>query len=202
MAVMQVIYEQASGDPIGFKQDNGSDSSLPEELGVITVEELPENLAEYRVVDGELVSLTQTQADQKAASEIDADKATAAFEVNRLIGKLRRAFATETAFQAQAYLNKRAEAEAYLALTPPPATLDAFPLLKELTVARGMSAADLAQLWLDTNNEWTPVLNQTEILRDSTVFAINSATNRAEIDAAVAAFNTALNAISTPGDTP
>lgn len=149
------------------------------------------------VLDGEVVSIPVD------ASEILLrDKARSAFEVNNTIGAVRRTIATDTAFQAQAYLNKRAEAEAYLALTPPPATLDAFPLLKELTVARGMSAADLAQLWLDTNNEWTPVLNQTEILRDSTVFAINSATTRAEIDAAVAAFNTALNAISTPGETP
>lgn len=202
MAVMQVIYELASGDPIGFKQDSGSDSSLPDGLGAIGVEALPEDLAEFRVVDGELVPLTQAQSDQRATAELDAEKATAAFEVNRHIGKFRLAIATDIAFQAEAYRNKRAEAQAYLALTPAPLTLDAFPLLKELTVARGMSAADLAQLWLDTNDDWTPVLNQTEIIRDAAVFAIKAATDRAGIDAAIAAFNAALTALSTPGGTP
>jgi len=131
---------------------------------------------------------------------LDWHKTQAVSKVNETVGAARRKIATDTAFQSQAYLNKRTEAGAYLALSPPPATLDDFPLLRELTVARGMSAADLAQLWLDTNDDWTPILNQTEILRDSTVFAVKSATSRAEIDAAVAAFNTALMALSNPGE--
>lgn len=149
------------------------------------------------VVGGEVVPIPVDTAET-----LRKEKARATFEVNTAVGAARRAFATDTAFQAQAYLNKRAEAEAYLAMTPPPASLDAFPLLKDLTAARGMSAADLAQLWLDTNDEWTPVLNQTEIIRDAAVFAIKSATDRAGIDAAIAAFNAALTALSTPGGTP
>lgn len=147
------------------------------------------------VVNGAVVPIAVDAADI-----LDRAKARAAFDVNTAIGAARRSIATDTAFQAQAYLNKRAEAEAYLALTPPPATLDAFPLLKELTVARSMSAADLAQLWLDTNEDWTPVLNRSEILRDKTIFAIKSASTQADIDAAVAAFQSGLTALSTTGE--
>lgn len=129
-------------------------------------------------------------------------KRQAVAQVASQIGEVRRSFATDTSFQAEAYREKRIEAQAYLALKPAPATLDAFPLLKELTVARGMTAADLAQLWLETNDDWIPVLKQTEIIRDAAVFAIKAATDRAGIDAAIAAFNAALTALSTPGGTP
>jgi hypothetical protein len=124
-------------------------------------------------------------------------KAEAISRVNDAIGAARCAIATDTAFQSEAYRNKRSEAKAYLALTPPPASLDAFPLLKALTVVRGMSAADLAQLWLDTNDDWTPVLNQTETIRDSAVFAIKAAPTRAGIDAALTDFHAALAVFST-----
>ena len=124
---------------------------------------------------------------------LDWHKAQALDQVNTEVGAARRAFATETSFQSQAYLNKRQEAKAYLETTP--ATLDDFPLLKELTVVRGMSAADLAQLWLDTNDDWTPVLNQTEIIRDKAVFAIKAATTRAEIEQTLTDFQSEITAM-------
>ena len=129
----------------------------------------------------------------KISPPLDWHKAQALSQVNDETGAVRRSFATETSFQSQAYLNKRQEAVAYLETTP--ATLDGFPLLKELTVVRGMSAADLAQLWLDTNDDWTPVLNQTEIIRDKAAFAIKAATTRAEIEQVFTDFQSEITAM-------
>ena len=124
---------------------------------------------------------------------LDHHKAVAIAEVTTQTGKLRLEYATDGPFQSIAYQLKRDEAAAYLALDPLPADLTGFPLLAGITVLRGMTAAGLATLWINTNDERTPVLKQTEIVRDGAVFAIKSATTRSEIDAVMADFESALS---------
>lgn len=124
---------------------------------------------------------------------LDFHKVQALKEVTETIGATRRALATDTAFQSEAYRLKRAEAEAYLAEQP--ATLDGYPLLAEIAPARGLTPAQMAQTWLDTNTDWEPVLITTEAIRDRASFAIKSATTRAEITTALDAFKASVAAI-------
>lgn len=125
---------------------------------------------------------------------LDFHKAQALKEVTETIGSTRRALATDTAFQSEAYRLKRAEAEAYLAEQP--ATLDGYPLLAEIAPARGLTSTAMAQTWLDTNTAWEPFLIATESIRDRASFAIKSATSRSEVDAAVSAFKNEMEALS------
>lgn len=127
---------------------------------------------------------------------LENDKAKAVAGVNAAIASVRRTFATDIAFQQEAYYKKRAEAEGYLALNPPPATLNDFPLLKEITVIRSMTAVDLANLWITTNDTWGPILNATEVVRERALVAIAAAASRADIAAALAQFDTDLAALS------
>lgn len=122
---------------------------------------------------------------------LDFHKAQALKEVTETIGAARRALATDTAFQSEAYRLKRAEAEAYL--SEQPATLDGYPLLAEIAPARGLTPAAMAQVWLDTNTDWEPVLITTEAIRDRASFAIKSATTRVEITAALDTFHVSLS---------
>lgn len=133
---------------------------------------------------------------------LDFHKQKAVQVVTDAIGAVRLSRATDGPFQSIAYQRKREEAAQYLSTVPAPSDLSGFPLLAGITVLRGMSAFDLATLWLTTNNDhWTPFLDETEVLRDGAMFAIKSASTRAEIDAAVATFQSDLTALSTSGGT-
>lgn len=120
---------------------------------------------------------------------IDHHKAAAIAEITKHTGAVRLKHATDGPFQTVAYELKRDEAAAYLALDPPPADLTGFPLLAGITALRGMTPFDLATLWLETNDGWTPILTATEVVRDGAVFAVKSATTRAGINAALAQFH-------------
>jgi hypothetical protein len=121
------------------------------------------------------------------------DKAEGVAKANAMINAVRQAIATDIAFQDEAYKEKRDEAEAYLASQP--ATLEAFPLLESITVIRGMSAFDLAELWMTTNSDWVPALKTTEIIREKANVAIAAATNRAGVQAAIAQLQADIDAL-------
>lgn len=117
------------------------------------------------------------------AAVLQRSKDEALFKANYDIGILRRSLATDIAFQQEAYYKKRAEAEAYTA--DPSGYPAAFPLLSAISAIRAMTPADLAALWIETaDDKWSPILDQTEIVRERAIVAIAAATDQAGIDAA------------------
>lgn len=125
-------------------------------------------------------------------------KAEARAQVNRAVDAARKAVATDIAFQQEAYYKKRAEAEAYTA--DPSGYPAAFPLLSAISAIRSMTPADLAALWITTADDlWSPILDQTEIVRERAIVAIAAATDRAGIDAAIAQLDADIAAIQGQG---
>ena len=126
---------------------------------------------------------------------LDMIKARVIDEMWRKVSAARLEVATNLPFQNEAYKLKREEAVAFLGISPTPTDLTPYPLLASISVDRGMTPSALAQLWLDNNDDWIPFLKATETLRDGAKFKVNAATTKAEIDAALATFNTTLNTL-------
>lgn len=125
-------------------------------------------------------------------------KAQAVISANAEINALRRSLATDIAFQQEAYYKKQAEAEAFIA--DPTQDMAGLPLLDTISTIRSMTPADLAALWLTTaNDQWGPILNQTEIAREKALVAIESASDRSAIIAALAQLDTDIAAIQSQG---
>lgn len=176
-------------------------SSLSTDVGVdelsaalgsgVGVLEVMEPIRDTRdvVVAGGQVTAVQPEVD------IVRMKTRALVEVNDLTGRTRLARATDGPFQSVAYELKRAEAEIYLSQNPPTDDLSDYPLLRDIAPIRGLSPAQLAQLWIDTNDAWTPVLARTEVIRDGAVFAIKAAVDTAGVKAAVEEFKADIAAI-------
>ena len=112
-------------------------------------------------------------------------RAAAIAEVNQMIGAMRAQYITPIPGQEMLYLAKRAEAAAFLALDPEPATLDALPLLAAEIGITAPSAAELAQIWLNLGALWEGVAAQLEGLRLGAIKAIEEAGDGAAIEAAV-----------------
>lgn len=129
---------------------------------------------------------------------LDFHKAQALAEANASIHVLRRSLATDIAFQQEAYHNKRTEAEAFIA--DPSGYPAGFPLLASIAPIRDMTPADLAALWITTADDlWTPILHQTEIVREKAIVAIAAATDRQAVNAALDQLETDIATIQSQG---
>lgn len=186
---MFAIYETSSGKVLFWKDSTKFTyaqlaAALPSEWGVVETAERLDVPAV--VVEGEVVAAA---VNQNAA--LDREKLRALFELNNSIASVRLQFATDGPFQSVAYELKREEARAYLNQEP-----GTYTLLSNISVIRGMTQEALANLWLTTNDEWLPLLKQTETIRDIASFSIKQATSEVELDLAIATYQTALASLT------
>lgn len=120
-------------------------------------------------------------------------KAGALARINNRIDAVRRSFATDIAFQQEAYYTKRTEAETFLAQTPAPTDLTPYPLLNQIHSIRGLTPTELATLWVTTNDNWKPILDTTEVIRERALVAVlYNATTAEEVTAALSQLETDL----------
>lgn len=161
---------------------------LEQDQGILQVADPVKDTRSVVVVGGQVVTVQP---------EIDLSriKARALVEINDLTGRTRLARATDGPFQTVAYELKRAEADRYLSQAQPPSDLSGYPLLSGIAPLRGLSPTQLAQLWIETNDAWTPVLERTEVIRDGAAFAIKAAADAAGVEAALEKFRAEISAI-------
>ena len=129
-------------------------------------------------------ALAQMRLDEARAGVIDA--------INAAIGTARVRYFTNIAGQEMLYLEKRSEAKAYASLDPEPETLADFPLLAAETGVTAPTAWQLAQIWLNMGAALIAAAAGLERARMTAIMAIEAAADEAAIEAAVAAFRTAI----------
>lgn len=127
-----------------------------------------------------------------AAGHLARAKADAIARVNAAAGTLRGRYITIIPGQEMIYLAKEAEARAYLAETPEPATLDAYPLIAAEVGITAPTPYTLAQTWANMAAIWRGIAAQIETARLGAVAQIEAAPNAGAAydiaDAAAAAF--------------
>lgn len=157
-----------------------------------TIIEWPERIEPrlHRVVDGQVVA--------KPAAELDAVALADAIrranvEIFRAVQGKRREFVTDLPAQVEVYKKKEAEARAYLA-DPSPDMAD-YPRLSDEVGVTAATADDLAALWVAMADAWDAADRAVEKARMVAKVAVASATATADVDAALAALHTALDAV-------
>ncbi|PWE28905.1 hypothetical protein C4N9_08770 [Pararhodobacter marinus] len=129
--------------------------------------------------------LTIETAEQIAATALAEAKAAARATLNAWMTEARRAAITDLPGQDLIYQAKEAEARAYVA-DPSPDLAD-YPLLSAEIGITAPDAAALASLWISLSADWRATAATLEALRMTTGAAIDTATTKTEIAAALAA---------------
>lgn len=140
----------------------------------------------------------------KGSAEIAARKllrarADAADAINARVGTLRRQFVTDIPGQEAIYLEKRAEARAYIAQTiqaGPPSDLAEYPLLAGEVGVTAPDAWQLAQLWLNRAELFRRVGAATETHRLRALAALATAPDHETIETIQTTFTEALSRLS------
>ncbi|MCU0904427.1 MAG: hypothetical protein MUE83_11200 [Tabrizicola sp.] len=130
---------------------------------------------------------------------LDRARAEAVARINAGIADLRRLYFTDITGQDAVYLEKRAEAVAYVAQVNhggPPETLTDYPLLDSEVGVTAPDPWQLAQLWLNRADLFKRIAAATEGHRLRAVNAIAAARDHNRIDNIVQDFNQALNGLS------
>ena len=128
-----------------------------------------------------------------AGAKLAAAQATATLRVNVGAGAVRRAYITDIPGQEMIYLQKEAEAVAWLADDDPdPAD---YPFLSAEVGSTADTLGNVAQVYLNMAALFRQVGAGLEHLRLGAIAAIEGAGTVAEIDAAVAAFESALGSM-------
>lgn len=136
----------------------------------------------------------------RAAGHLAAARRQAVAQVNARAGAIRARIYTDIPGQDALYLEKRAEAQAYVAETrrgAEPASLRDYPLLANEV---GITAPDpwaLAQVWLNRSDQFKRLGAATERLRMQALTAIATAPDEKTIDAIMTNLNEALSGLST-----
>lgn len=127
---------------------------------------------------------------------LDRARAEAVARVNAAIGEIRKRIYTDIPGQDAMYLEKRAEAVAYVAEARgrgEPATLADYPLLANEVGVTAPTPWTLAQLWLNRSDQFKRVGAATESLRMQAQINISAAQNTEALEAIERNFNEALN---------
>jgi hypothetical protein len=140
--------------------------------------------------------ITLTRNAESYNYELDLYKAEAAKTVKSVVGNARLNYITDLPGQDAIYQAKEAEAKAYLAEAAP--VLADYPLLGAETGITAANPTELANLWLTMGNQWRSVAALIEAARMTASGAISGATTAAEIEAALAALDTALAGLPQP----
>ncbi|WP_295080907.1 hypothetical protein [Tabrizicola sp.] len=120
----------------------------------------------------------------------------ASLRINGLAGELRLRIYTDIPGQDALYLEKRAEAVAYVAEARgrgEPASLTNYPLLENELGVTAPTAWTLAQLWLNRSDQFKRVGAATERLRMQALIAIASASSFDALEAIERDFTEALS---------
>jgi hypothetical protein len=141
-------------------------------------------------------------AAQRDAFFLARARAAYADRINTLTDAFRRQFYTSIAGQDALYLEKRAEALAYVRQTDQagePGTLDDFPLLANEIGVTAPTAWQLAQIWLHLSEAFKTIGAATERPRQIAMNAIATATDEDALLAIEAAFTQALQDLAPKG---
>lgn len=133
-----------------------------------------------------------------AAAWIAKARRQAVDRINSTAGRIRLRIYTDIPGQDALYLEKRAEAVAYVAearAKGDPADLAAYPLLANETGVTAPTAWHLAQLWLNRSDQFKRVGAATERARMQALIAVGTAPDEATIETIENTFNEALNGL-------
>lgn len=156
-------------------------------------EERPED--EPYVMTPEEVAAAQAAM---AAALLFRARAQSVERVNRMAGDLRKRIYTDIPGQDALYLEKRAEAVAYVqqvTFGTEPETLADYPLLANEVGITAPTAWSLAQIWLNRSDQFRRVGAETERARMQATIAIAAAPDFDTIETIEAAFTEALNSL-------
>lgn len=134
----------------------------------------------------------------QAEARLARAKLLAADQVNKRAGDLRKRIYTDIAGQDALYLEKRAEAVAYVAATQvqgEPLTLEDYPLIENEVGITAPTPWQLAQIWLHRSDQFKSVGAATERLRMRALIAVDGAHDFDALDTILADFTEALNGL-------
>lgn len=193
-------YLNDDGTPTG----GGKHRELPEGAVPLTPPFTTLDLPRLRYRDGAWEERTDlpepkppTEAEQaeRAAAMLDRARIEASAGINARVGDLRRRIYTDIPGQDAMYLEKRAEAVAYVAEARgrgEPATLADYPLLANEVGLTAPTAWTLAQLWLNRSDQFKRVGAATERLRMRAQIDISTAKDIKALEAIERDFTEAL----------
>lgn len=174
--LMHVLYDPGSGEVLAvmdapLRQDAGLWLAVPAfDLG---------DLSDWRVAAGALVQVS-----------LEGARVQAIARVNTAAGLVRRRYITEIPGQEMVYLQKEAEAVAFLAdPAPDPAR---YPFITAEVGATAPSAHEVAQVYVNLAAILRSAGAALEQLRLGAIVAIETTDTAAGIEAAVASFDAAL----------
>ncbi len=139
---------------------------------------------------------TKEELSARHAAMLVRAQAEASDRINGFVGDLRRRIYTDIPGQDALYLEKRAEAVAYVAEARgrgEPANLVDYPLLENELGITAPTAWTLAQLWLNRSDQFKRVGAATERLRMQALIAIASASSFEALEAIERDFTEALS---------
>lgn len=128
----------------------------------------------------------------ESAQEVAAAKASALHSLSDSVSAARRRFITSIPGQEMIYLAKQEEARRYLAESPAPVSLAAYPLIAAEVGITAPTAYQLAVIWLFMADAWTAAAAQIEGIRLNAASSIQAATT---VSAALAALDQAKAAL-------
>lgn len=141
------------------------------------------------------IKLTAEEIAAQEAEELAQAKAEASLRVNTAAGQARLAVYTDLPGQHAIYLQKRLEAQAYLAATPRPKDLTGFPFLAAEVGVTAPTAEALAQVWISRGQLFESFGAATESARMTALKAIATVPDMAALEKAEAEFDARLAAI-------
>lgn len=200
-------------DQDGIPTSGGRNRELPEGAVELTPPFTTLDLPRLRYRDGAWEERPEEQPFALTPEEVAAEQdamATAQLararglsveKVNQWAGSFRKRIYTDIPGQDALYLEKRLEAQAYVATTEAangaePGTLDAFPLLAGEVGITAPSAWQLAQLWLNRSDLFIRVGAATESARMRAIAAIATAPDFTTLEAIEADFTQGLSGLS------
>lgn len=194
-------YVDADGNPTG----GGIRRELPEGAVPLTEPFTTLDLPRLRYREGaweerydlpDQSPLSEVDLAERSAAELKRAIAYTSSRINQAAGEVRKRIYTDIPGQDALYLEKRAEAVAYVAEArgrgEPPTLVD-YPLLANEVGVTAPTAWNLAQLWLNRSDQFKRVGAATERLRMQALIDITTAKDFESLEAIERDFTEALN---------
>ena len=201
-----MIIAYAILDPNGIPTGGGSNRHLPDGAVPLPHPFCTTDLPRLQYRDGVWIQRdlpvpvppTAEELAAIAAARLTLARTRAVETVDRRAGELRRRIYTDIPGQDALYLEKRAEAVAYVAEARQggePATLADYPLLQNETGITAPTPWQLAQIWLHVSDQFKRLGAATERLRMQAHIALATAPDEASLDSILADFTEALTGL-------
>jgi hypothetical protein len=190
-------------DPQGYPVSGGRHHVMPEGAILLPEPWVLTDLARLRYLDGswserddldppEVSAPTPEELALWQAAILARAKRMATDRINQHAGEVRSRFVTVIPGQEMIYLIKEAEARSFLA-DPAPVLAD-YPFVSAEIGITGANAGQVAQVYVNLAAVLRATAAQLETARLGTIAAVEAATDPAGIEAAVAAYEAALEA--------